>query len=91
MMSVPKYKSNLIKTVWALKIGDDIKSLESGAVQVSLADPGFEPITLRSEVVAKYTRQHHCMLKPGDYYVVYEGGPQLISPAKEFEEGHTRV
>ena len=52
-------------------------------------------ITPEDERYAKFevTREYYDKHKPevGGYYVVYVGGYKSYSPAKEFEEGYTRM
>lgn len=80
---MPRYQSH--KKVWALKIGEGITVAADGSVTLPIIDPGYEPVTVSKEVVARY------LPMPGDYYVVYDDGYKSISPAKAFEDGYSLV
>jgi hypothetical protein len=84
-IELPKYKCH--KEVWALKIKEvrtpDPK--EGVGPLLTFEDPAYAPIRVSPRYAAKHLPQ------AGGYYVVYKDGYQSWSPAKEFEEGYTRI
>ena len=52
---------------------------------VSLAEPGYGPMSIESRVVSRYFPQ------PGDFFVVYDDGYQSISPRQPFLDGYTKL
>lgn len=89
---MPQYLCH--KKVWALKIKEivfdsDLAQDENretdGRALITPEDPGFAPFVVESDYVSKHKPQ------AGGYYVVYEGGYKSWSPAKEFEEGYSKI
>ena len=89
---MPKYECH--KLVWAFKIKEivldsDLAAKENretdGSAIITPEEEGFAPF----KVSAEYIRKHNP--KVGGYYVVYKDGYASWSPAKEFEEGYTKV
>lgn len=80
---MPKYKCH--KEVWALKISDISERFVDGSALLTPEEDGYAKITVNSEYMDKH--------KPtvGGYFVVYSGGYQSFSPAKEFEEGYSKL
>lgn len=84
---MPKYRCH--KEVWALKIksvdqiGCDTTTDENPIVRVTFEEGIFLP------------RNFNLHGKPtpvaGSYLVVYRDGYESFSPAKEFEDGYTRI
>lgn len=83
MPSKPQYRSH--KIVSALKIGSSIEVLPDGSAMLSIANPGFVPVRVKKEVIARYVPL------PGDYFVEYEDGYHSISPGNVFEAGYTLI
>jgi hypothetical protein len=85
---MPKYQCH--KRVWALKIAkveDPTKPDEEtdGSRILHFEDAGYAP----RRVARDYVRKHNPQV--GGYFVVYKDGYESWSPAKEFEEGYTRL
>lgn len=84
---MPRYKCH--KEVRAVKIQgivkdrDDFKMVDRFGIVPS--EPGLAPIEITREWMAKHQPQ------VGGYYVVYADGYASYSPAKDFEDGYTRV
>ena len=84
---MPRYLCH--KEVWALKIKavDVVHVEEDDSVHAIITpeDSGYASF----KVDEGYLNKH----KPeaGGYYVVYKGGYQSFSPAKEFEEGYALI
>lgn len=90
---MPRYKSH--KTVWALKI----KSIQfdwelakqeenretDGSATITPEELGYAPFKVDHAYVHKHNPE------AGGYYVVYPDGYKSFSPAKAFEDGHTRI
>jgi hypothetical protein len=84
---MPKYVCH--KEVWALKI----KAIEVLFVDeddsvhaiITPEEEGYAPF----KVDEAYLNKHKPLV--GGYYVLYKGGYQSFSPAKEFEEGYTQL
>ncbi len=74
---MPKYKCH--KVVHALKI----KAIDASVITPE--EDGFAPFTVSIDYMTKHQPQ------VGGYYVVYSGGYKSFSPAKEFDEGYTKV
>lgn len=80
---MPRYRSH--KIVWALKI-KGIEPRTDGGATITPEDAGYGPFQVDGAYVRKHTPQI------GGYYVVYSpDGYQSWSPAREFEDGYTRV
>ena len=76
MREMPRYRSH--KKVWALQIAD-----VTGAT-LSFVEAGYAPRAVDPAMFVRYTPT------AGDYFVVYAGGYESISPRAAFEEGYTR-
>lgn len=89
---MPQYLCH--KKVWALKIKEivfdsDIAEKENrdsdGRALITPEESSFVPFIVEADYVNKHKPQ------VGGYYVVYEGGYKSWSPAKEFEEGYSKI
>lgn len=82
LAQLPKYRCH--KEVWALKI----KAIHAGhddTPMLEFEDSGYAPRPVTFAWLYKHTPQ------AGGYWVQYKDGYESYSPAKEFEEGYTRV
>ena len=80
--------------LWSLKIksivfdsdeADKAGRETDGSATIMPEESAYAPF----KVDAAYIRKHNPV--PGGYYVVYRDGYKSWSPAKEFEDGYTRV
>lgn len=83
MPELPIYQCH--KRVRALKIAAIYYPGLDGRVELSFAEPGYDP----KAVDADWAYKHNP--KVGGYLVVYDDGYQSFSPAAAFEEGYTRI
>lgn len=81
-IELPKYQCH--KEVWALKIL--WVTLEENLT--GIIKPEDERYS-QFKVSEQYMKKH--IPKEGGYYVLYEGGYESYSPAKEFEEGYILI
>ena len=88
-IEMPRYKCH--KEVWALKIAgitqapaNKEKMHADGDWLLKMEEP-FSTIVVGHAWYTKHTPE------VGGYYVVYQGGYVSYSPAKDFEEGYTRL
>jgi hypothetical protein len=90
---MPRYQSH--KKVWALKISN--VSVKHSAPRdgydsapeeytVTFEERGYAP-----KVISSRELHNRPIPQTGWYYVVYGGGYFSFSPAKEFDEGYTRL
>ena len=91
-MEMPKYKCH--KEVWAFKIANieydiDLARIENRETDFSAIITPKESTYAPFKVSAAYVDKH----KPhiGGYYVKYKDGYESFSPAKEFEDGYTKL
>lgn len=82
-MEMPKYRSH--KKVWALQVGEGLEMLPDGSCKLPFVNSRYSPRIVAKEVVSRYIPM------PGDYFVVYEGGYESISPKAAFEDGYTLI
>jgi len=80
---MPKYRC--IKEVHALQIAAIENKPEDGISVLTVAEEGFEPITVDSDW--RYKHEPYV----GGYYVVYKDGYTSFSPEEAFAEGYMRI
>ena len=82
-IEMPRYRSH--KEVWAFKI-QSVKVRDDGQHYITPVEQGYAPVDVSQEYMTKHQP------KEGGYFVVYPpDGYRSWSPAKQFEDGYTRV
>ena len=80
---MPRYRCH--KEVQALKIATIAQRATNGFATLSPADEAYASF----QVSPAYIQKHNPVV--GGYFVLYKDGYQSFSPAKEFEDGYTRI
>lgn len=84
MRELPRYKCH--KEVWALKI-DAIEIHQDGSATIATDDDGYAPFRTKPGFKERFKGND----EERGYYVLYKGGYESWSPAKDFEEGYSRL